>query len=126
MARQSAYTRLTRQGVHADGNEQQGTHLSGRKGLLVRAGWLGLVVPAIVLFIAALPLRYTQLTHPVGVLRVSQEHMGLPLGFYAAGTLLLEMLFVGTYCAIAVLLFWRKSSDWMALLVGLFLVMFGR
>src|SRR6266404_1231877 len=114
MARQTAYTRLTRQSVHTDGNDQQSTHLSGRKGLLVRAGWLSVVVPAIVLFIAALLLRYTQLTHPVGVLRVSLEHMGLPLGFYAVGTLLLEILFGGTYCATAVLLFWRKSSDWMA------------
>jgi hypothetical protein len=78
-----------------------------------------------VLFIVALPLRYTQLTHPVGGLRVSLEHMGLPLGFYAVGTLLLEIIFVGTYCATALLLFWRKSSDWMALLVGLFLVVFG-
>jgi signal transduction histidine kinase len=125
MARQTAYTRLTRQSVHADGNDQQSTHLSSRKGLLVRAGWLSVVVPALVLFIAALPLRYTQLTHPVGVLRVSLEHMGLPLGFYAVGMLLLEILFVGTYCATALLLFWRKSSDWMALLVGLFLVVFG-
>lgn len=125
MARQTAYTRLTRQSVHADGNDQQSTHLSSRKGLLVRAGWLSVVVPTIALFIAALPLRYTQLTHPVGVLRVSLERMGLPLGFYAVGTLLLEILFVGTYCATALLLFWRKSSDWMALLVGLFLVVFG-
>jgi signal transduction histidine kinase len=125
MARQSAYTRLTRQSVNAEGNDQQGTHLSGRKSLLVRAGWLSVVVPAIVLFIVALPLRYTQLIHPAGVLRVSLEHMGLPLGFYAVGTLLLEILFVGTYCATAALLFWRKSSDWMALLVGFFLVVFG-
>jgi hypothetical protein len=47
MARQTVITRLTRQSVHADGNNQQGTHLSGRKGLLVRAGWLMLVVVAI-------------------------------------------------------------------------------
>src|SRR5260221_13028007 len=105
MARQTAYNRLTRQSVHADGNDQRGTHVSGRKSLLVRAGWLSVVVPAIVLFIVALPLRYTQLTHRVGALRVSLEHMGFPLGFYAVGTLLLEIIFVGTYCATAVLLF---------------------
>jgi hypothetical protein len=51
MARQTAITRLTRQSVPADGNDQQGTQLSGRKSLLVRAGWLSVVVPAIVLFI---------------------------------------------------------------------------
>ena len=51
MARQTAITRLTRQSVPADGNDQQGTHLSGRKSLLVRAGWLSVVVPTIVLFI---------------------------------------------------------------------------
>jgi hypothetical protein len=117
--------RNDQQSVHAEGNDQQGTHVSGRKSLLFRAAWLSVVVPALVLFIVALPLRYTQLTHPVGFLRVSLEHMGLPLGFYAVGTLLLESIFVGTYCATAVLLFWRKSSDWMALLVGLFLVVFG-
>jgi hypothetical protein len=125
MIPQTASTRLIKQSVPADEDDQQSTHLSGSKGLLIRAGWLSVVVPAIVLFIAALPLRYTQLTHPVGVLHVSLEHMGLPLGFYAVGMLLLEILFVGTYCATALLLFWRKSSDWMALLVGLFLVMFG-
>ncbi|GAC1309633.1 MAG: hypothetical protein NVSMB27_46860 [Ktedonobacteraceae bacterium] len=125
MARQSTSTRRTRQGVHADRNNQRGTYVPCRKGLLVRAIWLGVVVPAIVLFVAALPLRYTQLTHPMNTQRVSLEHIGLPLGFYAVGMLLLEILFVGTYCAIAVLLFWRKSNDWMALLVGVFLVMFG-
>ena len=36
---------------HAEGNDQQGTHLSGRKSLLVRAGWLSVVVPTVVLFI---------------------------------------------------------------------------
>jgi len=117
--------RKYQQTVHAEGNDQQGTHLSGRKSLLVRAGWLSVVVPAIVLFIIALPLRYTQLTHPADVLRVSLARMGLPLGFYAVGTLLLEIIFVGTYCVTAVLLFWRKSSDWMVLLVGIFLVVFG-
>jgi len=84
-----------------------------------------MTVPAVVLFIAAIPLRYVQLTHQVGGLQARLGPLGLSAGVYAVSSVLFEILFVATYWGVAAVIFWRKSDDWMALLVALFLVAFG-
>jgi len=78
-----------------------------------------MTVPTVVLFIVAVPFRYSQLA------QARLGPLGLSVGIYALSSVLLEILFVAIYWGVAAVIFWRKSDDWMALLVALFLVAFG-
>ena len=102
-------------------DQERGTHLSAPWAVLARAGWLAITLPALALFLAALPLRYAQLAEALAAVRPS---LGGWSTLAAAANLSFEVLFVGTSCAVAALIFWHKSSDWLALLGGLFLVLF--
>jgi hypothetical protein len=56
---------------------------------------------------------------------VQQLHsIGLTLDFYVAFSLTIEIIFALGYFTVAAVIFWRKSDDWMALLVALFLTTF--
>jgi len=102
-------------------DDERGAHLTGVWAIVARAGWLAITLPALALFLIALPLRYAQLAQPFESLRPSLAGWGT---LAAAASLSFEILFVATASAVAALIFWRKSSDWLVLLVGLFLVVF--
>src|SRR5207249_9326928 len=53
------------------------------------------------------------------------DALGLSLGFYATYTVALDIIVAGVYSAVAMLLFWRKSDDRMALFAALALLTFG-
>jgi len=53
------------------------------------------------------------------------QHLGLSISRYAASVLALAIASVLVFFGVAGLIFWRRSDDWMALLVSLFLVNFG-
>jgi hypothetical protein len=114
------------------------TRLSGRGLLIARVVWLALVVPSLGLFVANLfaydrRLQRTCTGNPFlcnlpGAL-TAKELQALPaLGFSAAGyaallTISLAII-VSFWCGIGLLIFWRRSDDWVALLGAFFLVMF--
>lgn len=100
--------------------EESGTRLTGPVATLAQAGWLAITLPTLALFAAALPLRYSQLAHETEPLRATIDGIDI----LAAMTLGIEILFVACSCAVAALIFWRKSTDWLALLVALFLIVF--
>src|SRR5260370_36371309 len=50
--------------------------------------------------------------------------MNLSVDFYAVCFVILNFGFYFMWFVVAVVIFWRKSDDWMALLVALFLVLF--
>jgi signal transduction histidine kinase len=102
-------------------DQEQGTRLSAPWAVLARAGWLAITLLALMLFLAALPLRYAQLA---GALAAVRPSLGGWSTLAAVANLSFEVLFVVTSCAVAAVIFWQKSSDWLALLVGLFLVLF--
>jgi len=53
------------------------------------------------------------------------EHAGLSLGDYVAFSLLVVVMLTLAALAVVAVLLWRRSDDWMALLVGLMLLSFG-
>ena len=53
------------------------------------------------------------------------ENLGLSVGFYAAFDAAINGVFVAAWLGVGALIFWRRSDDWMALLVALFLVTYG-
>src|SRR5258708_29705573 len=81
------------------------TRLQGHWLSLVRLAWVVLSVLALILFIASLPVYFAsqQKSYTVG---------------YAVFLLALGIF-------VALLIFWRKSEDWMALLVSFMLVLQG-
>ncbi|HEX6556370.1 MAG TPA: GAF domain-containing sensor histidine kinase [Ktedonobacteraceae bacterium] len=111
------------------------THLHGRRLILARAFW-GVVA---ILELAALIDSLTGTISHLQVLCTSSctiqqlsaaavstlEHVGLSLGDYIAFYLVVILLSTLLCYAIATLLLWRRSDDWMALLVSLMLMSFG-
>jgi hypothetical protein len=57
----------------------------------------------------------------VGALRDA----GLSVGSYALVNVVIDKVLQLVRFALSALIFWRRSDDWMALLVSLFLVVFG-
>ena len=89
-----------------------------------RLVWVVLVVVTLTLFFAAMPYRQVELLGDPYQLSTSLDQIGQTIEnfvFYASS---LEVLLAIACLAIALLVFWRKSDDWMGLLVSLGLVFF--
>ncbi len=88
------------------------TRLRGRWLALLRLAWVVLSVLALLLFIASLPVYFAskQKSYTVG---------------YAVFLLALGIFVALVWYIVALLIFWRKSDDWMALLVSFMLVLQG-
>src|SRR6266480_4085035 len=108
------------------------TRFLGHWLLLVRTGWLIVALLSVTLFVVSIPPFYDQLlTHsvfnlndPAGVpARLAQ--LGLSIDFYAAYVTVLIIMMASVFFLVAMLIFWRKSDEWMPLIVSLVLVMFG-
>src|SRR5256885_832044 len=104
--------------------------LSGSRLILARIAWIAVVTLIVALFLAMLPAYYTLLqtictgtacgpTQPIPDSAQSIQKLGLSLGTYAVFTLVLTIALVFLCFAISAVIFWRKSDDWMALLVAL-------
>jgi hypothetical protein len=115
---------------------QPDTRLRGPWVLLAQAAWIVLAVVTVALLGASIPLVFNELrTVAIGKgtsiwqLRPDEaralEQLGLTVGFYAIYWVVNLALFVLGFAIVAGVIFWRKSDDWLALFVSLFLLMFG-
>jgi hypothetical protein len=98
--------------VHTDLKNKRGTRLRGPWLALLRLVWIILSLLALVLFIVSLPVYFAsqQKSYAVG---------------YAVFLLALGIFVALVWFIVALLIFWRKSNDWLALLVSLMLVLQG-
>ena len=112
-------------------SSRAGTRLNGRWLVLARFGWLLAVISTLALFLGSLPTYYARLQMPcVGAIAcnlngaLSAEAMrelqagGLSASAYAAYTVVLTMVITLVWSAVALIIFWRRSDDWMALLAS--------
>jgi hypothetical protein len=117
-------------------NSETDTQLHGYKLILARTVWVVIAVLAMALWIADILPGYTQqLTVCTQSLCQNQQatpdmvralhSSGLSLQFYSLYLTTLSILSVSTFLAIAVIIAWRKSRDWMGLLVSLTLIIIG-
>lgn len=108
--------------------------LTGAKLTIARATWLVLVIVSLVLVFVAIPLRYSQLISLSGsalpegwtqeLFRSALYEAGISAGFFAAYVISLEVMVALVASAIAIIIFWRRSRSWSALLISLWLVTF--
>jgi hypothetical protein len=110
------------------------TGLVGRRLLIGRLAALAFVVVTLAAFLSMLPAFVSAIlticlstSCPPGQLSVTSaqalQDIGLPVSAYATYTLAITLLALVMGWSVAALLFWRKSNDWMALLVALMLVL---
>jgi hypothetical protein len=100
------------------------TRLYGRRLVLARVAWVTVVTLIVALFLARLPVYYTALqTVCTGATCGStMQRLGLSVGAYAAFTLALTIALAFLCFTLGAVIFWRRSDDWMALLVALMVV----
>ncbi len=129
---------LTETAVSPGSHGIKGTRLHGRWLVIARVVWVAVVVFTLSIFIASLPAYFAQLqTVCAGVTCVyaygqltpgtsqALQNLGLSTGGYAVSILALAIASALVSFGIACVLFWRRSADWMAMFVSLFLVSFG-
>ena len=104
--------------------------LSGSRLILARVTWIAVVTLLVALFLAMLPAYYTLLqticigatcgpTQPTPDSAQAIQKLGFSLGTYATFTLALTLAAVFLCITVSAVIFWRRSDDWMALLVAL-------
>lgn len=107
------------------GRSGSDTHLHGRALTLARATWATLVLLVLGVFVMGLPetVRQAQALKPETIAGLAQ--LGLSPSFNAIYMCVLDALTLLGFVAFAVLIFWRRSDDWMVMLVGLTLLLTG-
>jgi len=111
------------------------TRLSGRRLVLARVFWIVIAIFYLGMFAVSLPGLVMQLqttcTSSCADWQLSPdavrtlEHAGLSLGDYVSLSLVVVVMLTLTALVVVAFLLWRRSDDWMALLVGLMLLSFG-
>ena len=121
---------------NANQQQQRGidTRLHGPWLILARAAWIIVVALSLAVSIVDIPLEYARLHTvcagsscqqqlTVGIVQ-DLHHLNLSVDFFAAFLVILEFGSLFVWSAIALVIFWRRSNDRVALLVALFLVLF--
>jgi hypothetical protein len=119
-----------------DLRSDKNTLLHGHWLIVARITWIACVVLTLVIFFACLPVYVAQLETicsgaACAYRQLSPEQattlqaFGLSLGSYAAYNVILDIISAIVFFAVSVVIFWRKSDDWMALLFTLSLVLIG-
>jgi hypothetical protein len=112
------------------------TTLRGRWLLLARVAWVAVAITALVIVLFSVPSSFE---HYRGVCTAAAEvcseraveqptpegvrallDVGLSVRSYAILNVAIDKVFQLVWFAVGALIFWRRSDDWMALLVSLF------
>ncbi len=127
---------LTQDGPHYGPPNTTNTRLHGYLLILARTMWVAVALLTLGLFVIAIPTRFNELQHVCTPPKCNElqlfsndvlalKQLGLSLNFYAAYNIPLEVGFTLVFFLVAVIIFWRRSDDRMAIFVSLMLVTFG-
>jgi len=122
--------------VSTPSQSETDTQLRGHQLMLARTAWAVIAVTALGLWVITIPPGYAQFlkvcTPSVCQFQQATPELvralhsaGLSLQFYALYLMTLSVVAVLSFCAIGAIIAWRRSRDWMALLVSLTLVIIG-
>src|ERR687898_2898303 len=93
--------------------------------LLARVAWVAVAFVSLGTFVISVPARYAQLANPAAGVRAALAEMGLSAVGYALYNVTLDTVFVSVFALVAIVIFWRRYDDPMALLVATMLVVWG-
>jgi hypothetical protein len=93
--------------------------------LPARVAWVIVAVITLGSFASSVPVRYAELAHPTEKVSAALADLGLSAGAYALYTVALDTIFVSVFATVAIVIFWRRSDDPVALLVATMLVVWG-
>jgi len=93
--------------------------------LPARVAWVAVAIVTLGAFAISVPSRYAELANPTENVSAALAELGLSAGAYALYTVALETIFVSGFAAVAIVIFWRRSEDPVALLVATMLVAWG-
>src|SRR6266567_6844518 len=123
--------------VARDKPQQSDTRLHGKRLILARAACLVAGLLSFGVLVASVPATYGVIlshyctnplcNHPTqaSVQFVQQlQALGLSVQAYAIYNMIVNVIFVCIYFIVAIMLFWRRSDDWMALFAAFFLMTF--
>jgi hypothetical protein len=105
--------------------------LSRRQLFLARVGWQMVFVLSIGLLFATIPVYYEWLINIAdpdlepATVRANLEANGISIYSYATYLLSMQVAFTIAWVAVGVVIYWRRSDDWMALFTSLSLITFG-
>jgi hypothetical protein len=110
------------------------TRLHGRWLFLARAACVAAGVLSFGVFVSSVPATYASLfslfctgptcNHPTQAYVQQLQALGISVQAYVIYYVVLDIVFVCSYFIVAIILFWRRSDDWMALFASLFLMTF--
>jgi hypothetical protein len=114
----------------------ENTLLHGHWLIVVRVAWIVSVALTLVIFFACIPVYITQLEticsgtgcayRQLSLEQATALHAGgFSLANYAAYNVVLVIISEVVFFTISLVIFWRKSNDWLALLFTLALILFG-
>jgi hypothetical protein len=98
------------------------TRLYGRPLLFTRVGWAALVVLSLSVFVVSLPAFFAQFLEHASQQAAALSRVGLSPVAAARINVATVIGAAVVWCAVAAVIVWRKSNDWLALLIALFLV----
>jgi hypothetical protein len=101
------------------------TNLSGRRLILARTLWLIVAGLILYLFVAGVPTTFHQALTITGDTRAILATLGRSARFPARFFLAIDIITLLSFGAIAGLLFWRRSTDWLTLFVSSMLLQMG-
>lgn len=101
------------------------TVVRARAMIIARIAWPIYVALLMSVFIAALQVRYLELTNPSQAIQDGLVKLGLSTGFYATYNLVMEGVYVLVFAGIAAIVYARNSDDWMGMFTAFTLVTFG-
>jgi hypothetical protein len=105
---------------------QQDRAIPRRRWLLpARVAWVAVAAVTLGAFAMIVPARYAELAHPTEKVSVALADLGLSASAYALYNVALDTIFVSVFAAVAIVIFWRRSGDPVALLVATMLVVWG-
>src|SRR5262249_9294424 len=112
------------------------TRLRGRGLLIARGAWLAMVLLALTVFAATLPVEFARLQqvcfsgdcehpHLTPESLAELQAIGFTTNAFALYFITATIIFASIWFVAGALIFWHKSDDPMALFVSLFVVTFG-
>ena len=115
---------------------QASRRLRGGSSKLARAVWVVVAALAATLFVAGIPAEFAVLHDPCFTTQCTTGQLppeglralvdvGLSADAYATLFVSMDVVFASAWCAVAILIFWRRSDDRMGLFVSLALFTFG-